>query len=485
MPLLDLLRRTFLGPPSPNGAVAMGHRPKRSRESVKPLTLGEYVRRQLASNGGADFATAQANWDSTATTTGAHPILAITDRLPGAGRSHELQMRVFHAMRRHIPCLNAVILNRRMLEGQLVIETEDEGLRRTLEDFVAGVDVGYIGAANPLRGLDHYLDLLSENSDEYGLAAGEIVLDEAGRQIQRLLVPSSHSFSLEDRDGDELYELYQRGRRIDSPLVQLMTFAGTSSSVWPAGLAWSLPFTAEILLRMMESLANVWWVFGDPSLLLGLEYDAEAMLPGEVTVELPDGTSVVVDEHLDALKKSVQAGQIARRSGKRLDVFYSAHGAKLRKEVIGQIDNTIVEYYQEHASVMNGHIVALSETPAWLYPHLQLAGDGLNSNKAEQEALLATTAARRRNVQRAAIARRVLDLFLLTAGAGRFVGRYQVGFEQVSILDEKIQAEAAKVAAEAEAQVIENTAQLYEEDGSPRFSADADDYLKRKGVLPP
>ena len=231
-----------------------------------------------------------------------HPILQLTRDLHGYGVHHDTQMLLWHAMREYIPPLDAAISNRRALEGDLLIEADDEGLEEELRDWWELIPVGILGEQSTYQGGDVYLNMLSDNADEYGLGVGEKLLERGGTGIRRLVAPNMRTISSADRDQDGIFELYQNSTdqleredidpgdlsRLDNrPTVDVMAFRPSTENEWPYPLAWSLKQTGEAFLRIVESTINGWWRFGDPSMHFNLQFDAEAE-PDLVTVQQGD-----------------------------------------------------------------------------------------------------------------------------------------------------------------------------------------------------
>lgn len=432
-----------------------------------------------------------------------HPIQQITSRSYGYGVQHDTQLLIFHLVRQYIPTLDAVIKNRRQLEGYASVASKDQGLADALNDWLFDVPVGYIGGRASLSGVNVYANMMADNADEYGLSAGEIQVDRRGREIRRLVVPNVRTLSLHDEDRDDISELYQtqngqRKRLDDNPLVQVISFTYSAETPWPFPLAWSLLKSSEAILRMYESVINGWWRFGDPSLLLGIQYKDPEQQPQMQSVPLPNGTSVEVPTALMLMKQSLEGIMKGRRSGKVGDAYvYTDGGGEIINEVLGDIDATLMRYFKEQSSVFESHIIAHSDTPVWMYPHVEQKGEGLGSAKSNNQALVCATAARRRNDRKEAVIRDVLDTYLLLSGDARYVGQYDIEFESANLLDEKYEAETRKVEAEADALIIENCYQLYpgdkpdpvDEDGnepvqSRALTDEQKRYLEEKGVLP-
>ena len=371
--------------------------------------------------------------------TARHPVLQLTEQAQGAGLGHEVQLAVMHAMRRYYPTLDAAIKLRRVLEGDVYPVSDDEGLQTALREMWEGVPVGYVDGPGALRGGNAYLDALAENADEYGLAAGEIVTDEAGRAVERLVVPNARTLSIqpvqgsEGRRGGRRYELVQTDSRGQVPLagalVQTLAFRTASETAWPEPLAWSLVQTTEAVLRMYQSVNQAWWRFGDPSMLLGLEYDKEAS-PDTMQV----GT-VTVPKELMLFKNTVEEVMNARRTGRVGDAYVATVGATVKNEVLGDVSATLMNYFEAQASTFDSYLVPLSDVPVWLFPTVKRGGDGLGGALSQNQAAIATTGAKKRNWKKRRLGQGVLDTMLVAAGDARRVGKYSMEATEVSVLD--------------------------------------------------
>lgn len=424
------------------------------------------------------------------TNASSHPIIQITSRRPASGFKHRVQLDVFHAMRRYVPTLDTAIENRRDIEGDIRIEADDDGLQQELRDFSRSVPVGRVEGA-PQTGLNTYLNLVAGAADEYGLSVGEVVLDGDGRTVERLVVPSSRTLSLRDPDNNGLYGIYQtqsrdfQGRgpgpvRIDdNPRVQSLTFRPSADRPWPKPLAWALVQSSEVMLRMYESVANGWWRFGDPSMLVTEEYP-EGANPDTVQV---DGTDI--PQSLMLLRATMQEVFKDRKSGKVSDAYHSVVGAEVDTEVIGNVDATLMRWFAQHNNVFAGQIIGQAQTPVWMHPEVELSGEGLNSDRSNNQTVMAAVSARKRNVRKRQLFREVLNTKLIAEGSSNFVGEYRLVTDEAAIIDDKEQAEADLTRAEANQIHAQVANVLYESDGSRRIDeGEAEDYLERHKVYP-
>lgn len=420
---------------------------------------------------------------------GTHPVLQLTQRATGSGAGHAVQMLVLHAMRQYYPTLAAAIRLRRVLEGDIYPVSDDEGLQTALREVWEQIPVGFVEGPGTLRGGNVYLDTLAETADEYGLAAGEIVTDEAGTQVERLVVPNGRTLSMrmvegsDQRRGGRRYQLVQTDSRgavpLSGALVQTLAFGTATETAWPDALASSVVQTTEAVLRMYQSVNQAWWRFGDPSMLLGLEYDKDAT-PDTTTVAGSEGE---VPMELLLFKQTVETIMNARRRGQVGDAYVGTVGGKVVNQVLGDVDATLMRYFEKQASTFDAYLVPHTDVPVWLFPTIQRAGDGLGGALSQNQAAIAATGAHKRNRHKLRLGKDVLDMVLLTGGDARHASRYEMEATEVNVLDEKLIAQTRLTTASAVAAEIANVVELYEEDGTPRFSGDALAHLEDMEVL--
>jgi hypothetical protein len=419
-----------------------------------------------------------------------HPILQMTDRLPGTGTTHETQMSVFHAMRQYLPTLDAAFKNRRTLEGELHVKSQDEGLQAYLEDWAESIRVGRINDTGSTIGLLRWINIMCDAADEYGLAVGEGVLTNDNRDIDRLVMPNMRTISTADLDDDDLYEIYQtqngQRQRIDDN-INVFTFAfhASSETTWPEPLAWSTIKTTEIVLRMYEAVNNAWWRYGDPSGLYAIEYDVDAA-PAIENVTLSDGTSVAAPVSLTRLKTAIETVMAARRSGQVGDAFLSIEGGRLKNEILGDVNQSLVQFFGEHASRLDSMIVTHSECPDWMFPNVERSGDGLGSLLSQNQSIIASRAARRRAHAKKRLAIEMLRLLLLVRGEARYMNAFDVETDIISIIDEEILAKARETNASAEERMASVASLIFDaETGERIFTGEAEQYLVDRGAYSP
>lgn len=413
---------------------------------------------------------------------GQHPVLQLTSNLPGAGVGHSVQLALFHALREAIPDLDRSIGLRREIEGELVVEAEDDATQDLVEDFAENVPVGFISGETPVTGVNAYVDLLADRSDEYGMAAGERLLTENEDGIARLLVPDSRTLFLRAEEetrpnGQPRYELYQRlenggKQRASGPRVDLLAFRPPAEGHWPAPMVWGCDFMGELFLRIFTSMVNAYWRYGDPSQLFQVALDPEASVSTDQS-GMPD----VVSE----LQARVDEAMQARLRGDVADVHIGIKGGKVERDVLGDPAESLADYVTDHYTVIVSQIIGKANVPSFLFPGFDLPGGGIGAERYQTEARLCSGAAARRRTRKEKIARAVIDEHLVLSGNARAVDRYELRTEAASIEDENLEEETRQASANAD-QVILDNASVLDSMGAFEDEDEKLNYIRSQGV---
>lgn len=424
---------------------------------------------------------------------GTHPVLNLWHRTHGYGVSHRTQMELFHVLRMMIPVIGSAISKRRQLEGAFVVETKDRGLRTALQEFIDYVPVGSVEGGSAM-GLNVYLDGIASAADEFGMGVGEAVFDDTGRTLEYLLLADMRTFSLREVPGTlpRVYQLIQLQdgveRDIAGAMVDRIAFCSDGTDPWPKPMIFGLETLSEIVVRMYNAVNNLWMRVGDPSYLNQIVYDKEARIQNQVTTKGPDGTTQSVDANLFNFQQALGQINQAKVAGLAGDINMSIVGGEIKTGALFDHPATasVAPYLHEHYPVIAGEIIDASDVPPWMFSVLQKA-EGLGSSRSQTQAALAIASAKQRQIVKGRIGRRVLDTFLLSIGAGQFVGRYEYGFEETSIIDRKMEAEADRTEAEAALKWMELAMELFtpafNDAGNPIMAPEMVRFLEDKGVI--
>lgn len=417
---------------------------------------------------------------------GLDPIVNLVRRLPGQndGSGHFGQLYLFELLRETLPPLNGGILARRTLEGRIDFEADDPGLLRELRRFAREVPVDDLADPRLKTGLDTWLNGAAENADTYGAALAQAVVGSDG--VERLTAPHPRTLVFkrvaktgEDGVTRKVWALFQRVDGKDVPVggdfVKLLTFRPDPNGAWGRPLAWGLPFVAEIQIRMLVSLNNMWFRGGDPSGLYSITYEGE---------HLPSTT--VVDEDLALLEDSLAQVFANRARGKTSDVFWSSSNGKGKLDATTIGDNNITKslapYFGGHWSSLSGHIATAAGVPSFMFPSGTFGDSGgLNTDRFTVEGILAASAAAIRNESKEDLARMAVDAHLVASGSARSLGRYSVRW-RVPDMRDPAAVETARYTREQANELAIGNALLMRETGIAATDADRDAYVRDAGV---
>ena len=427
------------------------------------------------------------------------PIRALVARLSTDGLDTRTLLELRHMIRGNVPDVQTAIIMRRALEGELLIESDDAGLQDELRAFCKEVPVGYIGGTASASGLDAYLDMMANASDEYGLAVGELIF--AGRRIERLVCPDMRTFDIEPAGGMYTLVQDQGGKRvpIDGGTIQSLTFRIDSSSKWPPAMIVGGELIAEALLRMLTSINTIWLKAGDPPLVYSIQYDKDARVAMASSGTDAGGSSVVIDQNVLVLQQAIRAVKKARSQGMMAEIVFSVVGGELKIDSVFGNPTTqgLVKEAEPHFRIASGLLAQMSEVPSWVFASAANRSEGLGSNRANAEASLAFAAAERRRRKLAALARSILNTYILGERSARGLDNFRLAWTAPSIIDEKLIQETRQAQASADATFVRASFEMFNPEGAPGpedpnnpgavdpFTPDQREYLERRGVLDP
>jgi len=413
------------------------------------------------------------------------PIETLVQRLSPNNISlqHELYLR--HAIRSNLSDVTTALLYRRALEGDLVIESDDQVLEEELREWASSIPVGPILGEGAPMGLNLYLDIMADTADEYGLAVGEKAY--RGRRLERLLTPDMRTFDLERVQGSSASRLVQdqTGNKvpIEGGTIHSLVFKGSSTKRWPPAMIDGAVLPAEALLRMIISMNTIWLKAGDPPMLYSIQYEKDAPVP-KTTFTLPDGSTVTADKNLQQLYSAINQVKQARRRGIMAEIVLSVVGGEIKADpVFGDVTTAgLVKEAEPHFRIASGLIAQLSELPDWLFASGTNKVEGLGSNRANAQASIAFSAAERRRRKISPIARDILNAHLLAERSTRSVDNFRLSWSVPSIINEEIVERTRREASAADVGFIRASYELYNPEGG-ELTDEQREYLTRRGVL--
>lgn len=414
------------------------------------------------------------------------PLIRLARRLPGFGVEHALKLYTYELLRATIPALHTSISKRRFLEGVVLPVSDDPGLQRELRQFARTVPVGDTFGTLGARGVNVYADALAENADAYGLGFGEIVVGEGG--VERLALPHPRTFEYRREEGADVeggpvrwgHRLYQNAdghsNPVDSPFVNVLALSPAPGTPWGRPLAWGMESTAEIILRMLAAVNDLWFRSGSPSEIFSIE-------PNDSTTSSPP-SATELQQALDKLQGYVSQAMQARASGHPANVFFSYGKGKVNRDTLGDnlITKSLAPYLRTHYTTIAGQLIANADVPAFLYPAGIIPAEGLGGELPARQTQLANSAAVNRNVSKLTVTRTVLDTHLATTGASRFQSGYRLSVVYPSLSDPKDTEDARERRENANQTAILNASALLDL-GAFETEEEAFAYLRRAGVM--
>jgi len=183
-----------------------------------------------------------------------HPFNAINDYVP----LRNGEIKLYRAIREAIPVVDAAIIKIIRLTGGFKVECTDAKAGKELEYFLRTVNTG-----RGQRGINSFIDLYLDSLITCGRAIGEIVL--RGKEDIAALFCGNVS-DVEIKEGDspldfELCTYSKNGEIVPLPYQNLLLFTPfnpETDSPYGVSLLRSMPFLAEILLKIYNSLGMNW-----------------------------------------------------------------------------------------------------------------------------------------------------------------------------------------------------------------------------------
>lgn len=184
-----------------------------------------------------------------------HPFRRMDGYLP----LHRPEFALYRSIREAIPVVDAAILKLVRLAGGVSVRCGDRDAEERLNDFLRTVPAGW-----NQKGLQSFLDSYLDCLLTCGRAVGEIVPTADGREIAAVLC--GNISDIEVREGDSPLEVRLARRERDGsatvlPRQELLFFTPYCPSPeepYGVSLLHSMPFLADILLKIYQTLGTNW-----------------------------------------------------------------------------------------------------------------------------------------------------------------------------------------------------------------------------------
>ena len=185
----------------------------------------------------------------------AHPFR----RMDGYVPLHRPEFALYRSIREAIPVVDAAILKLVRLAGGVAVRCGDKAVEERLGEFLRTVPAGW-----NQRGLQSFLDCYLDCLLTCGRAVGEIVPTSDGREIAAVLC--GNVSDIEVREGGSPLEVRlarreQNGSVTVLPRQELLFFTPYCPSPeepYGVSLLHSMPFLADILLKIYQTLGTNW-----------------------------------------------------------------------------------------------------------------------------------------------------------------------------------------------------------------------------------
>ena len=362
------------------------------------------------------------------------PILA--GYIPGRA-----DLELYRAIREGVPIVDAAIDKLVRLTGQAHVtapDGSDDRLSAAINAFLGSIRVNAFQ-----EGLPNYLNNFLGDLLTYGRAAGEIVPDNPRRDVYALVNIDARTIRVQPGETVFDAQLVQVGcgssavqgsQALPSDLITYAVRAQEGDDPNGVSLLRSLPFVAQVLMRIHSSIGFAWERFGDPTYLV-------TYVPTKEFAD--DGNLTKTNAILNGL------------SGRWKDTMTAKHEGSMREDLVtvGDVrisaigaDGNVLDAQVPNRVIMEQVIARLGLPPFML---------GLSWSSTERmstqqaETLIAEINDLRTALE--PVVRKIVDTWLSLRGLANAKGMYRVGWSDVTLQDAVQTAQARLLNARAEA----------------------------------
>ena len=356
---------------------------------------------------------------------GRHPFVQMDGYVPL--RNGEIAL--YRAIREAVPVVDAAICKVVRLCGGVSVTCRDKRAQEGLERFLRTVPVG-----RGQRGIQSFLDQYLDSMLVCGRAVGEIVPARDGRDIAALLCADVGRVEIKEGDSPLEFALCVRDsdgtlREPERQELLLFTpFQPETAAPYGVSMLRSMPFLAEILLKIFEATGKNWERMGNVRFAV--------VCRGE------DGA--LARERCDQVAREWSAAMQAGRDGAVRD-FVAAGDVDIR--VIGA-DNQVLDSEAPVRQILE-QLVAKTGIPPFMLGLSWSSTERMSSQQAD--IMTSEITAIRRGLE--PVVERVCELWLRLRG---FDDRVYIDWLDVNLQDEESEARAALYRAQARAVEEEN-----------------------------
>lgn len=355
-----------------------------------------------------------------------HPFAVLDGYVP----LHHGQDRLYRTIREAVPVVDAAVAKLVRLCGGVSVRCREKSAQERLEQFLRSVPTG-----RGQQGIQSFLDCYLDSMLTCGRAVGEIVLDRGGREIAALLCGRLDQVEIKEGDNPLEFTLCARdaqGRINPLPRQKLLLFTPfqpETENPYGVSLLRSMPFMAEILLKIYQTIGLNWERVGNVRFAVVCKGEQDGMAEERCNRVAREWSNAMQSSRDGALRDFVASGDVEIK-------------------VIGA-DNQILDSEVPVRQILE-QLVARTGIPPFLLGLSWSSTERMSSQQAD--IMTSEIDAIRRSLT--PVVERVCQLWLRLHG---FDSRMEVVWDAVNLQDEETLARAELYRAQARAQVGERS----------------------------
>ncbi len=343
------------------------------------------------------------------------------------------EILLYRAIREAVPIVDAAMLKIVRLCGGVTVACDDRRAQGEMERFLRTVNTG-----RGQRGIQSFLDCYLDSMLTCGRGVGEIVPERRGKGIAAVLC--GNAADVEIREGDSPLEFTICNRRENGELAELpyqelllfTPFQPETDSPYGVSMLRSMPFLAEVLLKIYQAVGMNWERMGNVRFAVVYKPDRDTADRG------------FAKEHCQQLAKEWSAAMQAGKSGNVRD-FVAVGDVEIK--VIGA-DNQILDSEVPVRQILE-QLIARTGIPPFMLGLSWSSTERMSSQQADM--MTSELEAIRRSLEPAV--ERICEMWLRLNG---YCGGVTVEWDEINLQDQVEEAKAALYREQARALQIEN-----------------------------
>ena len=343
---------------------------------------------------------------------GRHPFGALDRYVP----LQDGESQLYRVIREAVPIVDAAILKLIRLCGGVSVVCEDGRAQREMDRFLKTVPTG-----RGQRGIQSFLDGYLDCMLTCGRAVGEIVPDWQGRDVAALLW--CDPAAVEIREGEDPLDFVLCRRGVGQPeplpcqdLLLFTPFQPEAGNPYGVSLLRSMPFMAEILLKIYQAM--------------GLNWERVGNVRFAVVCKNGDGDEMYAKERCEQMAREWSRAMQAGSRGEVRD-FVAMGDVEIR--AIGA-DNQIPDSEVPVRQILE-QLIARTGIPPFMLGLSWSSTERMSSQQADL--MTSEITAVRRSLE--PVIERICETFLRLRGWG---GSVQVEWEDINLQDQVEEARA-------------------------------------------